>query len=118
MTERSEQPPVLQPEAPPPPAAGWLQYQGQTVVVQLSFPYVAVTHPALPMAHEPGGHWIRMQVLRGVLHVRPDGSGGLMLILGMADPDPEKNARVFVVLDQANILACTATEALPEPPAT
>jgi hypothetical protein len=92
---------------------GWFEFEGRTVVLQLREPYTGITHPGVPVKAEGG--LAASELLRGILFVRPNGEGGIMIFLAMPDPLLEKQTRVYVALHPNDILYCSLTEAVEAP---
>jgi hypothetical protein len=70
-----------------PPAAGdrpsgWFAFQEKPVMLQLSEPYMACDYSYGPCVDKEGN--VRATpILQGILHVEPDGAGGMMLVVEM-----------------------------------
>lgn len=84
--------------------SGWFAFHEKPVMLQLRDPYIGCTYSYQPSMDNEGG--VRaVPVLSGVLHVEPDGDGGLMLVIQM----PTGNGQDFamVAVKPADVLYAT-----------
>jgi len=62
--------------------SGWFAFADKPVMLQLKEPYIGCSYAYSPSMAKEGGV-IATPVLSGVLHVEPNGNGGVMLALQM-----------------------------------
>ena len=63
-------------------------------MLQLKEPYIGVTYALQPSIDKESGGVRAVPVLSGVLHVEPDGNGGIMLVMQM----PTGNGSDFAIV--------------------
>lgn len=83
---------------------GWFAFNEKPVMVQLREPYIGCTYGYVPSMDQEGG--VRaVPVLSGVLHVEPDGCGGVMLVV--QQPTGNGSDFAMVALKPADVVYCT-----------
>jgi hypothetical protein len=85
--------------------SGWFAFQEKPVMIQLreGQPYWGVNPAYEPVTKN--GDIVAVPVLRGILHVEPDGAGGVMLVVQM--PTGNGNDFALVTVRPADVLYCT-----------
>jgi len=63
--------------------SGWFAFAEKPVMLQLKKEYIGCTYAYQPTLSEDGTGVRATPILSGVLHVEPDGNGGIMLALQM-----------------------------------
>lgn len=85
--------------------SGWFAFNEKPVMLQLREPYIGVTYAMQPSMDPSGGGVRAVPVLSGVLHVEPDGNGGVMLVIQM--PTGNGNDYSLVALKPADVVFAT-----------
>jgi len=85
--------------------SGWFAFNEKPVMLQLREPYIGVTYAMQPSIDSSSGGVRAVPVLSGVLHVEPDGSGGVMLIIQM--PTGNGSDFAMVALKPADVVYAT-----------
>ena len=87
--------------------SGWFAFQEKPVMIQLreGQPYLGVDYAYELMKDAESGGVKAVPVLSGVLHVEPDGDGGVMLVLQV--PTRVGNDFALIYVRPADVLYCT-----------
>lgn len=85
--------------------SGWFVFNEKPVMLQLREPYIGCTYEYAPAMAEDKSGVRAVPVLSGILHVEPNGNGGMMLVLKM----PTGNGADFalVTVDPADVVYAT-----------
>jgi hypothetical protein len=84
--------------------SGWFNFNEKPVMLQFREPYIGVDYPAYRPTVKDGGV-VAAPVLNGILHVEPDGSGGVMLILER--PTGHGGDTLLMAVKPADVVFCT-----------
>ena len=84
--------------------SGWFAFNEKPVLLQFREPYFSVTYPAYEPQMKEGGV-VAVPVLNGILHVEPDGCGGVMLILER--PTGHGSDTLLMAVKPADVVFCT-----------
>jgi hypothetical protein len=84
---------------------GWFAFNEKPVMLQLREPYIGCTYAYQATQDESSGGVRAVPVLSGVLHVEPDGCGGVMLVVQM--PTGHGSDFAMVALKPADVVYCT-----------
>lgn len=104
------------------PDTVWDEYVGQYVCVQLSQPYLAVTHPGQPAkvqtqrGDEVGFEFLPFPMLVGIFGIKKDQRGDVRITMLIRDPDEAKTGMVRVDLppEMVGPISVTTSEEEPE----
>jgi hypothetical protein len=96
-------------EIPPPGErpSGWFAFNERPVMLQLEQPYIGCdyTDHSYGPAMDAEKNVRAVPLLTGILHVEPDGAGGVMLVLQMATGNG--NDFALIAVKPKDILYCT-----------
>jgi len=84
--------------------SGYFAFNEKPAMLQLREPYIGCTYAHIPAMNKEGGA-IAVPVLSGVLHVEPDGAGGIMLVVEM--PTGSGKDFALVAVSPRDVLYCT-----------
>lgn len=85
--------------------SGWFAFNDKPVMVQLREPYIGCSYGYAPSVDKESGGVRAVPILSGVLHVEPDGNGGIMLVIQM--PTGNGNDFCLVAFKPADVVYVT-----------